>query len=156
MRIATGRLVWPISAIINGSNDAFCWHSHSSHGSDNKNLHLPYFRPKIWKLHYALWQMLRAITRTSLKLQASCFAFGVGQFKFLRQISLIDPCCRGNKNLEILVENLPQLGICRWFYVPDSCTSLGVFGVSQFICINEICLKPITVTVVQLRRLRFV
>jgi len=36
MRIATGRPVGPIN-VINGLNDASCWHSYSLYGLDNKN-----------------------------------------------------------------------------------------------------------------------
>jgi len=33
-------------------------------------------------------------------------------------------------------------------YVPDSCTNLGVFGVGQFNCVSEICLRPTPVAMV--------
>ena len=77
-------------------------------------IHIPYvvwlikinifhiFTPKSEKLHYALWQLLRAITRAPLKIRARCL-HQTGGFRRRpiewchSSLPLTDPCCHGNQ-----------------------------------------------------------
>jgi len=67
-----------------------------------KRLFSLFFNQKCEKLHYALWQLLRAITRAPLKIRARCL-HQTGGFRGRpiewcpSNLPLTDPCCHGNQ-----------------------------------------------------------
>jgi len=102
MRIATGRHVGPI-VVVNGSNVRRRGHHVLFMVSLIRKLSSPIFTPKSEKLHYALWQIRRNITRERLKIDASCFHQTAGfRGRAIEcchsNLPQTDPCCHGNQS----------------------------------------------------------
>ena len=67
----TGRYSGPIFTIYT-SNEAFSRKEVPFGGLDDEFSHFPLSPPKFENLHCGLWQLQTAITRASLKIEASC------------------------------------------------------------------------------------
>jgi len=68
------------------------------------HIFLIFFTQKCEQLHYATWQLLRAITRASFKIRARCLHQTGGFLQsadrmVLFKLSQTDPCCHGNQSL---------------------------------------------------------
>ena len=91
MLIATGQHVVPIIA-VNGLNDTFWWHAHTSYGLSSKNWHLPPLELIIWKFAVQPMATSKSHNSGTVKDTRKMFApngvFMVGQSNGIIQIAV--------------------------------------------------------------------
>ena len=83
-------------------------------------------------MHYALWQLLRAITRTPLKIRARCL-HQTGGFRGRpiewcpSNLPLTDPCCHGNQ-APLFDHKIGNNSACMGDTTPIPAPSRGLSG----------------------------